>query len=140
MSDDLYQKAIIELAKRAREMPRLDRPDRSVTIDNPLCGDRVTLDLAFDGESLREAGHRTRGCLLCEASAGLIVEHAPGLATGELDDRAKTLIACFADEGRPLADLWPGLDLLAPARHYKSRHDCVTLPFQALSKALNQGG
>ncbi|MGI9419104.1 MAG: iron-sulfur cluster assembly scaffold protein [Geminicoccaceae bacterium] len=136
MSDDLYQQAIIALARRAREQPRLEAPDLTADVDNPLCGDRITLDLALDGAMIVKVGHKTRGCLLCEASACLIADHGPGMTVGDLEEKATTLVQRFRDEGQALADLWPGLDTLAPARRYKSRLDCVTLPFQALIKAL----
>lgn len=136
MSDDLYQEAIIDLAKRSREQPRLDQPDRTATIDNPLCGDRITIDLSFDGETVKDVGHKTRGCLLCEAAAGLITDHAPGQTLGELEGRADGVIQSFANDGQALTELWPGLDILAPARRYKSRLECVTLPFSGLLKAL----
>jgi len=136
MSDDLYQQAIIDLAKRSRGQPRLDDPDRTATVDNPLCGDRITLDLALDGETVTGVGHKTRGCLLCEASACLIVEHAPGETIDTLAAQGTLLIQSFVDQEQDLATLWPGLDTLAPARRYRSRLDCVTLPFQALKKAL----
>ena len=140
MSDDLYQQAIIDLAKRSRGQPRLDQADRTATVDNPLCGDRITLDLALDGETVTSVGHKTRGCLLCEASACLIVEHAPGETIDRLQAKGTRLIQSFVDREQELAELWPGLDTLAPARRYKSRLECVTLPFQALSKALETEG
>ena len=136
MSDDLYQQAIIDLAKRSRGQARLDQPDRSATVDNPLCGDRITLDLALNGEMVIGVGHKTRGCLLCEASACLIVDHALGQTMDTLEHKAETLIRSFRDEDQVLSELWPDLDTLAPARRYKSRLECVTLPFSALAKAL----
>lgn len=139
MSEDLYQEAIIALAKRARTQTRLEQPDRSATVDNPLCGDRITLDLALDGDRVADVGHRTRGCLLCEAAACLIAEHAPGEALSTLEGKAAVLVETFRDDAKAPADLWPGLETLAPARRYKSRLECVTLPFQALRKALAQG-
>lgn len=138
MSEDLYQQAIIALAKRAREQPRLKAPDRTITVDNPLCGDRITIDLTLDADIVESVGHKTRGCLLCEASACLIVDHAPGQALDELQAKALALIGSFSDGDQSLSDLWPGLDILAPAKNYKSRHECVTLPFQALAKALRK--
>ena len=136
MSDDLYQKAIIDLAKRSREQGRLDQPDLSATVDNPLCGDRITLDLALDGETVREVGHKTRGCLLCEASASLIMDHAPGQTLDALEEKAEALIRSFKDNDQALDELWPNLETLAPARRFKSRLECVTLPFSALLKVL----
>lgn len=140
MSDDLYQQTIIALAKRAREQPRLEAPDLTATVDNPLCGDRITLDITLEGERIDKVGHKTRGCLLCEASACLIVDHASGTGIGDLEEKARALVQGFRDQDQALADLWPELDTLAPARRYKSRLDCVTLPFQALAKALGEKG
>ncbi|MEZ5935458.1 MAG: iron-sulfur cluster assembly scaffold protein [Alphaproteobacteria bacterium] len=140
MSDDLYQQAIIDLAKRSRQQVRLEQPDRSATIDNPLCGDRITLDLALDGDRVTAVGHKTRGCLLCEASACLIAEEAPGRSLTELEEQAARLVRSFADQEQPLAELWPGLETLAPARRYKSRLECVTLPFHGLMRALDADG
>lgn len=140
MSDDLYQQAIIDLAKRSREQPRLPKPDRTATIDNPLCGDRITLDLALDGETVVNVGHKTRGCLLCEASACLIVKHAPGEMLDALEAKAELLVSSFKDADQDLTELWPGLQTLAPARRYKSRLECVTLPFQGLLRAMRDGG
>ncbi|MGI9437859.1 MAG: iron-sulfur cluster assembly scaffold protein [Geminicoccaceae bacterium] len=140
MKDDLYQKAILDLAKRARQQQRLESPDHTVTLDNPLCGDRITLDLTTDGDLVIDAGHKTRGCLLCEAAAFLITDHAPGLSTPVLEKMAADVLAGVDDESASLEALWPGLETLAPVRRYKSRRECVTLPFQALVNMLQDRG
>lgn len=136
MSNDLYQEAIVALAKKARGLARLENPDRTATVDNPLCGDRVTLDLKLDGNLVTEIGHRTRGCLLCEASAFLIADHGIGQGLAALKARAPEVIRRVGDHDQALADLWPGLQTLEPVRAFKSRHDCVILPFKALMKLL----
>ncbi|MGH1477184.1 MAG: iron-sulfur cluster assembly scaffold protein [Geminicoccales bacterium] len=136
MSIDLYQEAIVALAKKARRLARLENPDRTATIDNPLCGDRVTLDLKLDGNLVTEIGHKTRGCLLCEASAFLIADHGIGQELAALKTKAPEVICGVGDRNQALADLWPGLQTLEPVRDFKSRYDCVTLPFKALIKLL----
>lgn len=136
MKDDLYQKAILDLAKGSRQQPRLDNADLTATVDNPLCGDRITLDLSMDGGRVARVGHKTRGCLLCEAAAFLIADRAPGEDAAALEAKAQQIIAKLGEEGVSFAELWPGLEALDPVRRYKSRHECVTLPFQALVKAL----
>ena len=53
-------------------------PHGSAAIDNPLCGDRVTLDVELGSAGrIARVGHVVRGCLLCEAAAVLIAEQAP---------------------------------------------------------------
>ncbi|MGI9493853.1 MAG: iron-sulfur cluster assembly scaffold protein, partial [Geminicoccaceae bacterium] len=136
----LYQEAIIALAKKARGLSRLETPDRTATIDNPLCGDRVTLDLGLDGQRVIDVGHRTRGCLLCEAASFLIADHVVGLDVETLAAKAPHVATGVGDDAIAMADLWPGLETLAPVRRFKSRHECVTLPFQALIKALENKG
>lgn len=136
MSEALYQEAIIALAKKARALGRLDEPDRTATVDNPLCGDRVTLDFRLDGDRVVEIGHRTRGCLLCEASAFLIADHGTGQDRQVLKALAPKVMSGIGRPDTPFADLWPGLQALEPVRNFKSRHDCVTLPFKALLQAL----
>jgi nitrogen fixation NifU-like protein len=141
---DLYQKAIVDAARSGREYPRLPAPDGTATVDNPLCGDRVTVDVRLEDETVAEVGQRVRGCLLCEASGALIARHAPGCAKAELQalrGRVADMLKAETDEdARRLADAlgagWDALGAFVPVRRYRSRHECVLLPFEALGKAL----
>ena len=59
MTQQLYNDAILIEAKAAHGHGRLSAPDASITCDNPLCGDRVTIDLELgDGQWRRwRSGH-----------------------------------------------------------------------------------
>ena len=107
MNDQLYHQAILELAKQARQASRLEAPQASVTVDNPLCGDRVTLDLNLADGRVREVGHKVRGCLLCQAAAAAIGARAPGETPAALRAVAKDLSDAIArapeTAGRQLA-------------------------------------
>jgi nitrogen fixation NifU-like protein len=134
VSDSLYNEAIVAAGRDRSHAGRLDHPDRSVTRDNPLCGDRVTLDLALDGRQVREVAHKTRGCLLTEAAAALLARR---LAAPEPPLSAADLLASarrWLDKGG--APPWPELALFEPVRAVRSRHECVLLPFEALAEAL----
>ena len=136
MSDELYHQAILELAKKARQAGRLEAPQASVTVDNPLCGDRVTLDLNLADGRVREVGHKVRGCLLCQAAAAAIGARAPGETPAALRALARDLGDAIArTPDAPMA--WPELAAFAPVHAHKSRHECVLLPFAALSQALD---
>jgi NifU-like protein involved in Fe-S cluster formation len=138
MSDELYHQAILELAKRARQAARLETPDVSVTVDNPLCGDRVTLDLTLADGRVGKVGHRVRGCLLCQAAAVVIGERAPGETPDALRRVAGGLGDAIAAAPEAAGELWPELAAFAPVHAHKSRHECVLLPFEALTRALDQ--
>ena len=138
MKDELYHQAILELAKRPREASRLETPDASVTVDNPLCGDRVTLDLNLADGRVRAVGHKVRGCLLCQAAAVAIAERAPGETPTALRTVAQELGDAIARHPDAAGRAWPELAAFAPVHVHKSRHECVLLPFEALIRALDQ--
>ena len=138
MTDELYHAALVDLARAGRTRGRLARADRSVTLDNPLCGDRVTLDLALERGRVAEVGHKVRGCLLCEAAAETIAAHAPGKSAADLAN-AGAAVAAVVKEGAPAPEgEWSALAVFSPVYQVKSRRDCVLLPFEALEKALTQ--
>ncbi len=137
MSDDLYQRAILDRAKSPAHAGRLESPDASVTVDNPLCGDRVTLDVKLDGDKIADIAHHVRGCALCQASASVLADAAIGQTRAAVPAGREALKAMLAGIAEPAAP-WSELSIFIPLRRHKSRQDCVLLPFEALAQALAQ--
>lgn len=136
MSDELYHAELVARAHAGRGRGRLAKPDRSATLDNPLCGDRVTLDITLAGDRISAVGHQVRGCLLCEAAAETIACQATGKTRGEIAE-ATAAVAALLKEGTPApVGEWASLGAFQPVHKVKSRQDCVLLPFEALAKAL----
>ncbi len=133
MSEALYHAALVERARRAFGKGRLAEPKTTATVDNPLCGDRVALDLKVEDGKVAAIGHEVRGCLLCEAAAATIAEHLLGCDGPALKD-AIAAVRKLLREGEGDPD-WPCLDIFTPVHQAKSRRDCVLLPFEALEKA-----
>ena len=118
---------------------RLDPRDARATADNPLCGDRVTLDLRLAGGRVAALGHRTRGCALCQAASETLREAAIGAdpaAAATAIDAVRGFLAGGADP----AGAFAAFALFRPVRDYKSRHGCVLLPLEALGEALAAAG
>ncbi|MGF6231230.1 nitrogen fixation NifU-like protein [Inquilinus ginsengisoli] len=137
MIDALYDQAILQKARDATGAGRLQEPDGSAMIDNPLCGDRVTIDLTLADGKVATLGHLVRGCVLCEASAALIAEKAIGQAPAALREAAAGIKPMLREGAAPP---WPELEIFTPVRAVRSRHDCVELPFRALAAALDKAG
>lgn len=136
MSEALYHAALVERARTAFGKGRLPEAGASATVDNPLCGDRVTLDLALKDGRVDQVGHQVRGCLLCEAAAATIAEYCRGSDQAELDAigaAARTLMA----DGGALGPRWQCLEIFRPVHQAKSRRECVLLPFEALKRAAS---
>src|SRR5437868_12732062 len=77
-SSELYQARIVALAKSKAGAGKLAAPTRSARRDNPLCGDRVTIDVTLDNGKIAEIAHQVRGCLLRQASAAALAGVAVG--------------------------------------------------------------
>jgi nitrogen fixation NifU-like protein len=136
MSAELYHTELVARARRAFGEGRLQMPAASVTLDNPLCGDRVTLDLQRSDGTVAAIGHAVKGCLLCAASAATIAEFGQNRTPAELREMAAAAVALMK-EGTPAPEKFAGLRVFAPVHGSKSRRDCVLLPFEALGKALD---
>ena len=135
MSDDLYQQALLDLAKAAHGAGTLPSPDGEALRDSPLCGDRVRMQVALEGGRIRAIAHDVKGCLLCRAAASLVGLHGAGLdaaGAGALRDRVAATLA-----GSEPPPGWPELNLFEPVRPHRNRHGCVLLPFETLAAALD---
>lgn len=137
MSDglELYQDAIKRMAAAANGHGQLEAPSGSATLNNPLCGDRVKLQVVLGDGRVSAIAHETRGCLLCKAAASLLGTRAIGLdatAVGLLVQALESLLK----EKSPAPPDWPELEMFRPAHAYPSRHKCALLPFRALQEAL----
>ncbi len=131
MSDELYQEALLKLAREAPRKGRLEPNDASVRLDNPLCGDRVRIDLRLDGERIADLAHEVRGCVLCQAAAGIIGRRAVGLDRQGVAALSAQVDRVLAGEAPTVAEL----EAFGPVARHRSRHDCVRLPFQTLREA-----
>ncbi len=135
MSDELYQTRIVALAKSKTGAGKLAAPTRSARRDNPLCGDRVTIDVKLDDAGhIAEIGHQVRGCLLCQASAAALASIAVGrdaAGIAELRHDAERAV------GREAGKAHEPFDAFEPVAAHKSRQECVLLPFEALKDALS---
>lgn len=138
MSDDLYQQALLDLAKAAHGAGVLPSSDGSALRDSPLCGDRVRMQVALEAGRIKALAHDAKGCLLCRAAASLVGLHGAGLTAVEADVLREQVAATLTGSDPPPG--WPELALFAPVRPHRNRHGCVLLPFETLVAALKDSG
>lgn len=134
MSDQLYQEKIVALAKAKTGAGKLANPTKSARRDNPLCGDRVTIDVRLDNGKIAEIAHQVRGCLLCQASASALASVAVGKdAAGIEAVRHDAERAIGREPGTPSEPYVA----FVPVADHKSRQECVLLAIEALQDALS---
>ena len=135
---DLYQEAIKQMAAAAHSHGTLVSPDGEAKLNNPLCGDRVYMQVKLEGGHISAIAHQTKGCLLCKAAASLLGARATGLDIVAIDAATNALEAVLGAQAASPAD-WPELAMFLPAHAHPSRHKCVLLPFRALLAAIHSG-
>jgi nitrogen fixation NifU-like protein len=121
--DDLYRDYILEHYRRPHNFGVLETPSATFEGSNPLCGDRITMQLAVDDGVVREVGFTGRGCAISQASASLLTDEIKGKPVAEVVDFAAT----------DLLDLL-GIDI-SPARL-----KCAMLSFDSLQHLLDDVG
>ncbi len=84
MDDLLYREEILERYYDAPRRGRLEAPDRSAELDNPLCGDRIRLELALGtGGRIVAARFDGDGCVISQVAASFLAEHLEGMPVDE---------------------------------------------------------
>ena len=115
----LYSDILLDHFRRPRNYGGLDAPDVSNEQFNPLCGDRIRLELKLEHAKVTEARFKGDACAISTAAASLLTEMIVGKAISEL-------------AGIPDARLIAALESdIQPARL-----QCALLPLQALREGL----
>ena len=78
--DDLYREVILEHYKHPHNAGTLEQPDISHEEHNPLCGDRVRIDLQVVDGVITDVRFKGRGCAISQASASLLTDEIKGMA------------------------------------------------------------
>ena len=84
--DDLYRDYILEHYLRPHNFGVIDDANAQHEGANPLCGDRITMQLRLSGGKIAAVGFTGRGCAISQASASLLTDDIKGK---EIDDAAK---------------------------------------------------
>jgi nitrogen fixation NifU-like protein len=121
--DSLYAEDILDHYKHPRNFGQLDDPDIHVEANNPLCGDRLSMDLRVKDGVVEEVRFNGRGCAISQASASMLTEQMVGVPLTEL-------------AGTTREDI---LDNLGVPISY-ARLKCALLSLGLLRQALTEAG
>jgi nitrogen fixation NifU-like protein len=115
----LYSDVIRERWRRPRFRGELTDATATAEDVNPLCGDRVRMQLRLEDGQVRAARFAGDSCAICAASADVVAELVEGRARAEAAAlQATDVLAVLQADVRP------------------TRMRCVTLPLTVLGKAL----
>jgi len=139
MSDfsDLYQELILDHQRNPRNYGEIPGADHHADGFNPLCGDKIALDLKVDGKGvIEDIKFKGSGCAISKASASLMTTALKGKGSEEAErifhqfhDMVTGKVAKAPELGK--------LKVFAGVRDYPARVKCASLAWHTLEAALH---
>jgi nitrogen fixation NifU-like protein len=138
MSDlsDLYQEVILDHNRRPRNFRALACASHTAEGYNPLCGDRLTLYLKVEGETIADVSFEGAGCAISKASASMMTDALKGRTVAEADalfERFHRMVTTPPDQS--VEDMGK-LSSLAGVREFPVRVKCASLAWHTLRAAM----
>lgn len=138
--DDLYREILLDHYRNPRNRGRLARADASAEGANPLCGDRLTLDLALDADGrVADVAFDGDGCSISQASGSMMTGYVKGRPAAEALAAAEAFQRMMVD-GEDPGDDFGDIEALAGVRKFPVRVKCASLAWKTLERALADGG
>ncbi|MBO9360713.1 MAG: SUF system NifU family Fe-S cluster assembly protein [Thermoflexus sp.] len=81
--EDLYREIILDHYENPRNYGVLPDADISYEDDNPLCGDRIRIDLKLQDGRIVDVRFSGKGCAISQASASMLTERIKGATVEE---------------------------------------------------------
>ena len=132
----IYHKKILELASANRKSLEINDFNFSKEVKNPLCGDLVEVRVNILNNSIKNLSAKVKGCALCEASAGVVVNYFlnKNLPTNDfMEYFDKWLTKNYHEYPSELPN---ELKIFLPIQAIKNRHTCIKMPFEAFFKSI----
>jgi len=119
MQQKLYSDTLLDHFRNPRNYGSLPSPDTAYEEFNPLCGDRIRIEMRISDNRIAEARFVGDGCAICIAAASLLTELVLGveIAPGALISDEE-LLASLKSDIKP------------------SRMKCALLPLEALRSCV----
>ena len=115
----LYTEELLEHYRHPQNFGTLQSPTGKITLQNPLCGDVITLAIEIKNGKIYSVAFEGKGCAISTASASLLTGYIKGKKVEELRNLSKKSTMDIVG-----FSVSPG------------RIKCLLLPFEALKKIL----
>ena len=89
---NMYQEIILEHYKHPQNRGQIDNPDTEREGYNPLCGDKITVQLKIEDNRIKDIKFTNRGCAISTAAMSLLTEHVKGKTLEEVKEFDKDFV------------------------------------------------
>jgi nitrogen fixation NifU-like protein len=81
---ELYSEIILDYFKNPMNKGTIAKPDGTSTEHNPLCGDKIRVDLLLDKGKVSEAKFSGEGCAISQAATSMLTEKLIGKTPAQI--------------------------------------------------------
>ncbi len=137
---ELYQEVILDHSRKPRNLRAIAHARRAEGF-NALCGDRVTIFLHLEGDTVADVSFQGSGCAISTAAASTLTETLKGRPVAEAE-RLYHAFHKMVTEGELPADA-PDMGKLAAfagVAEFPMRVKCATLAWHTMEAALHGKG
>ncbi|HEX6709292.1 MAG TPA: SUF system NifU family Fe-S cluster assembly protein [Rubrobacter sp.] len=129
-----YKEIVLDHFQRPRNRRELEDADIEEYIDNPLCGDVVTVYANLHDGIFEEVSFTGRGCSISQASASMLTEQLTGKRRDEAEEKIEAFLEMMrTEEKEELGEL----AALKGIVQTPNRIRCATLAWDAMRRALS---
>ena len=133
----LYQELILDHYRRPRNKGEVANADETVLMKNPLCGDEISVQVRYEGDSIADVGFSGRGCSISQASASMMTQLVKGKSIDDIDTlRARFREMVMGDKSAADDGTLGSLRALSGVARFPARVKCALLAWSALETAL----
>jgi nitrogen fixation protein NifU and related proteins len=133
---DLYQEVILDHNRHPRNF-RVLEGGRKAEGYNPLCGDRLTVYLRIENDTIADVAFHGSGCAISKASASLMTDSLKGKSVSDaaaLFERFQQMITAPPESQ---VEQLGKLAALAGVRQFPVRVKCASLAWHTLKAAID---
>ena len=134
MLQDFYKEIVLDHYQRPRNRGEISGADLEEYLNNPLCGDEVTVYANLRDSEIAEVTFTGRGCAISQASASMLAERRQGKSREDAEAEVEAFLEMMrTEENEELGDL----AALKGIIQTPNRIRCATLAWDAFKRGLN---
>ena len=137
---DLYQEVVLDHGRHPRNFRPMEGASAQSVGFNPLCGDKLTLFLRFEGDVVVDASFQGSGCAISTASASILTEVVKGKTRQEVEALLGAFLNMLLDDGTADPTRLGKLAVFSGVKEFPVRVKCATLSWRTLEAAFRGTG
>ncbi|WP_040952569.1 Fe-S cluster assembly sulfur transfer protein SufU [Gorillibacterium massiliense] len=135
--DDLYRRVIMDHYKNPRNRGTFEDGEAvTVALNNPSCGDRITLQMKVEDGVVKDAKFQGEGCSISLSSASMMTDAVKGKSLTDAMNMAENF-SCMM-KGEEVDFDYEDIEALSGVNKFPARIKCATLAWNAMKKGIEK--